>query len=221
MIGLAALLLLVPTGLVADWQMDDPPGSTVMTEPGGLVGKIGARVDPTGHAYQFPGKGNLGPDDVQRGRLVRVPEDDRLDPGTGAYSVTIRFRTGIPDKHGANLIQKGQANQTGGYWKFVVHRGWPRCHFRDNDGMAGVGFNNGLEAQRVNDREWHTVTCQRLADGRSQVVLDHTWTRTSTNTTQRIDNDRPLVIGGKIDCAADDVGCDYIRARVRWVRIER
>ena len=208
---------------VADWRMEEPVDATVMVDGvGDHDGTIGRRVELTGHAYIFPGEtrktaGSHGL--YQPGRLVQVPESDDLDPGDGAFAVTVRFMMLDDGPHKPNLIQKGQDNQPGGYWKIAVNTGWPRCHFRDADGnTAAVGFVNGLDDYKVTDGEWHTVTCQRLADGRTSVTLDGT-TRTWSSTTGTLNNTRPLVMGGKLDCASDRTGCDYINAKVRWVTI--
>ena len=212
----------VTDGTVADWRMEEATDATVMVDSAGdHDGKIGRRVTLTGHAYLFPGETpeTAGPAGAyQPGRLVQVPESDSLDPGDGAFAVTVRFLMPEVETHAPNLIQKGQDNQPVGYWKIAVNDGWPRCHFRDADDTAAVGFLNGLEEYRVDDQEWHTVTCERLDDGRTRITLDGT-VRTSHSTTQTINNARPLVMGGKLDCAADTTGCDYIEARVAWVTI--
>ncbi len=57
---------------------------------------------------------------VNTNRLVTWQDDNRLDPGTQPYAVTIRFKTGAVDP---NIIQKGQDNQTGGYCKFALKKG--------------------------------------------------------------------------------------------------
>ena len=208
---------------VADWRMEEAKDATVMVDSAGdHDGTIGRRVTLSGHAYTFPGEtrrteGAHGA--YQPGRLVRVPESDALDPRDGAFAVTIRFKMLDDGPHKPNLIQKGQSNQPGGYWKVAINTGWPRCHFRDADGnTAAVGFVHGLDDYKVTDGDWHTVTCQRLADGRTSVTLDGT-TRTWSSTTGNLNNNRPLVIGGKLDCASDRTGCDYINAKVRWVTI--
>ena len=38
---------------------------------------------------------------------------------------------------------------------------------------------------------------------------------------QRIDNSRPFLIGGKLDCATEGVGCDYFSGQIDWVRVEK
>lgn len=208
----------------AEWRMEEAVDATVMLDStSDHDGSIGRRVTLTGHAYVFPGatpatQGGAGA--YQPGRLVQVPEDNALDPMNGAYSVALRFK--MPrnrHEHTPNVIQKGQANQPGGYWKLAISHGWPRCHFRDADGnTAAVGFVHGLTEYKVNDSEWHTLTCERLADGRSRVTLDGT-VRTSRSTTGTLNNARPLVIGGKLDCASDTTGCDYANVKIRWVTV--
>ena len=36
-----------------------------------------------------------------------------------------------------------------------------------------------------------------------------------------IDNKRPFLIGGKLDCATEDVGCDYFSGQIDYVRVEK
>ena len=101
---------------------------------------------------------------VNPNRLVTWNDDTRLDPGTSPYAVTIRIKTGAVDP---NIIQKGQANQTGGYWKLALKKGWPRCHFRDAAGNTkAIGFVNEPRPEtKVADGQWHTLRCERTSTG--------------------------------------------------------
>ena len=94
-----------------------------------------------------------------------MPDNVNLDPGTQPYRVTVRFRT----SNGAdpNIIQKGQSGQTGGFWKLVLHQGWPRCHFRDSNGVTkAIGFVKGFPSYvKAGDGQWHTLICERLSNG--------------------------------------------------------
>jgi hypothetical protein len=208
--------------LEARWKMNEASNATTMIDSvGSHNGHIGLKVTPTGRIYKFPGK-PPNPDDYQPGRIVTVPESDALDPQDGAFGITIRFKTRAGGVE-SNMIQKGQANQTGGYWKFVVAHGWPRCHFRDSNNMAGIGLVGTKKRWKVNDGHWHTVRCERRSNGRTYVTLNpgtrRAITRVSPNRTDSINNSRPLVIGGKLDCAAADVGCDYMKAKINWVKV--
>lgn len=212
--------------VVADWGMNEGTQATRMIDDSGngFTGDIGSLVVTgrvragSGYAYDFRGpRGGYRPE-----QLVTVPDDSRLDPGTEPYAVTLRFRTNASDP---NIVQKGQSGQRGGYWKFVLKRGWPRCHFRDeNHNTKAIGFVKGSPAYKVDDGQWHTVRCERLANG-VRVTLNYgepnAVSRFIRGSIGRIDNRRPLSIGGKLDCARADVGCDYFVGQIDWIRIDR
>ncbi|MFC4783445.1 LamG domain-containing protein [Nocardioides sp. MAHUQ-72] len=212
--------------VVADWQMNEGSKPTAMSDSSGngLNGNIGDKVmvgiDLGGgnRAYNFPGP-SFGYDP---GRLVTVPDSSKLDPGTGAYAVTIRFKTAASEP---NIVQKGQSGQSGGYWKLVLHSGWPRCHFRDGAGHTkAIGFVDGPTSLKANDNTWHVVRCERTSTG-VRITMDpgqpDSATKFIRGTIGNIDNKRPFSIGGKVDCASADVGCDYFRGQIDWVRVER
>ncbi len=95
--------------------------------------RVGFSPAATTGDYSFPGP-HFAPYNPEK--LVLVPDDPnangaRLDPGTSPYAVTIRFRT-TADK--PNIVQKGQNNVGGGFWKLVLKSGWARCHFEDSRG---------------------------------------------------------------------------------------
>lgn len=214
-------------GVVGDWGMDEESGSTLMVDSSGngLDGTIGSDVVPHeltgdgGYAYRFKGDWRI----VNDNRLVNWPDDERLDPGTSPFAVTIRLKTGALDP---NIIQKGQANQAGGYWKFVLKKGWPRCHFRDEFGNTkAIGFvNSTLPGSKVADNQWHTLRCERTSTGVKMTINVGEPTEMSKfikGTIGTIDNSRPMSLGGKLDCNGQDVTCDYFAGAVDWVRIEK
>lgn len=224
---LAGAVALAPALAGAEtWQMDEPAGSTRMidAEGTGLDGHIGADVvrheaTPTGWGYRFRGDWWV----VNDGRLVTWPDDPRLDPGTGTYAVTIRFKTGAVDP---NIIQKGQANQTGGFWKLALKTGQPRCHFTDRSGVTkAIGFVGDARPEtKVADGQWHTLRCERTTTGVRLTIDPGTPTSLSKfirGTLGRIDNTRPMVLGGKFDCDGTRVTCDYFAGAVDWVTLER
>jgi hypothetical protein len=216
--------------VVANWQMNEARGAKTMADSTGhgFTGTIGNRVTTgvfvsSGNgAYNFPGPA-WGYDP---GRLVTIPEsgknDSRLDPGTSPYAVTVRFRT---TAHEPNIIQKGQAGQTGGYWKLVLNHGWPRCHFRDSRGVIkAIGFVDGPEEYQLNDNQWHTVRCERTATGVKVTINPGepgAKSKFIRGTLGTIDNKRPFLIGGKLDCLAEDVGCDYMKGQIDYVIVEK
>jgi hypothetical protein len=214
--------------IVANWQMDE------ITKANGLVdssdnhfnGTIGDQVmihQPTGDggwAFQFPGP-HFAPYNPEKLALV---EDvgDSLDPGpnTRSYAVTIRFKTTAPKP---NIVQKGQNNVRGGFMKLVLKNGWPRCHFEDgNQNISATGFVS-TSVPKVNDGRWHTLRCERSEDG-TRVTLDagtpNEETRVNHKVVGTIDNSRPFMIGGKLDCNREGVTCDFFAGQLDWVKIE-
>jgi hypothetical protein len=212
--------------VTASWQMNETARPTMVDSSGlGLNGVIGSNVaiaratSDGGLAYGFSGDRGVVTDE----RLVTVPDDSQLDPGTGTYAVTVRMRTAKPNN---NMLQKGQSGQTGGYWKLQMHDGWPICLFRDSAGNSrAIGFVNSSDPNtKVNDSTWHTLRCERTATG-VNMTIDYgsptAITKTINGTVGNIDNTRPLSIGGKLDCNGTTVGCDYFSGSIDWVSIER
>ena len=207
--------------LVANWQMEETSGSVMTDSSGnGFDGVIGPKVvlgeaTPEGNkAYRFKGDWWIVDDE----RLIQIPDDPRLDPGAGTFKVSLRVKTGALDP---NITQKGQANTVGGYWKFVVKKGWPRCHFRDaNHKTLAIGFVNSTNPDtKVSDGEWHTISCARTATG-VQVTIDDL-SKFKRGSIGPIDNDFPMVIGGKLACDYVTVTCDYYAGAIDWVTVER
>jgi hypothetical protein len=230
-LGLAVALAAAPAaafaGVIGDWQMDEVAGSTLMVDASGsgLDGSIGSDVvlhESTGDGgwgYRFRGDWWI----VNDNRLVTWNDDARLDPGTSPYAVTIRVKTGAVDP---NIIQKGQANQTGGYWKLALKQGWPRCHFRDAAGNTkAIGFVNDPRPEtRIADGQWHTLRCERTSTGVRMTINygeANAISKFIKGTVGTIDNSRPLVLGGKLDCDGTTVTCDYFAGAVDWVKIEK
>jgi hypothetical protein len=208
---------------IADWQMNETSGSVMHDASGnGLDGEIGSAVrfitTPTGRGYRFVGSGNA----YRPEHLVTVPDDDRLDPGTGPYAVTIRLKTGATEP---NIVQKGQSGQSGGFWKLVLKHGWPRCHFRDSSGSTkAIGFVNGPTSLKISDGQWHTVRCERTATG-VKITEDYGTNQAVSKfikgTIGNINNKRPFSIGGKLDCKSAGVGCDYFPGQIDWITVEK
>jgi Laminin G domain len=202
---------------VAIWPMNEMPGAPLMLDSTGhhLNGRIGGEVrthvtigGATG--YRFPW---LAPDTPppHREHLVVVPGDDRLNPGTRDYAVTVRLRTTY---RFGNIIQKGQATVPGGYFKFQIPNGILQCLFRGSAGSLMVSSPRAL-----NDGGWHTVRCARTGN-RVTLIVDGRLVARRTGATGRIANSWPLTIGGKISCDQVDVTCDYYPGYLDRVEID-
>ena len=135
-----------------------------------------------------------------------------LNPGTGAFAVTIRLRTGAGDQ---NIIQKGQATTSGGMWKIDMVKGHVKCTFKGSRGRVGVG-----SRKTVSDSVWHTVRCVRRTTGVS-IRVDGGTSRTTAGRTGRIANSSRLSIGGKASCDPPRVQCDYYIGLLDRVVVQR
>jgi hypothetical protein len=101
----------------------------------------------TGYRFTFI-RPNQPPANPQR--LVQVPHNARLNPGTGDFAVEVRLRT----THSfGNVIQKGQSGSAGGYFKLQQPNGKISCLFRGSAGSSTASSGT----TRVNDGQWHTV----------------------------------------------------------------
>jgi hypothetical protein len=212
--------------VVADWQMNEGKGASVLIDSendyNGTIGnKVTTGVDlgggATGHFYPGPEWG------YDPGRLSTIPDawggsTSDLDPGTQPYAVTVRFKT---TAHHPNIVQKGQSGMSGGFWKFVLKNGWPRCHFRDGNGRTkAIGFVKMGSEYKADDGDWHVIRCERLANG-VKVSMDGWASKFISGSIGSVDNKRPFLIGGKLDCASADVGCDYVRGQIDYVKLEK
>jgi hypothetical protein len=224
----ASTLAAYSAAVMGDWPMNESGRPTMTDVSGnGLDGYIGTSVGtnwPTGdggRGYHFSGQLNV----QNRERLVLVDDNPMLDPGTGTYSVVVRFRT---TGSRPNILQKGQSEDSGGYWKLVIHTGWPRCHYRDlNHNTKAIGFDKSPDPNaKVNDGDWHVVRCERNSDSVCVYLDEGTPTamkRCIKGSIGQIDNKWPLSIGGKMRCDPLNASttCDYFNGDIDWVRIER
>jgi hypothetical protein len=208
---------LVATRATASWQMNEPGHAGVMHDSGrhGVDGSIGSAVS-TGvthagaTAYRFsyvaPGQTPAEPE-----RLV-VVNDRVLNPGTRSFTVTIRYRT---HHVGGNMVQKGQAQTSGGYFKLEApdQAGNMRCEFEGSRGTVSVSSGEAL-----NDGRWHTVRCRRTSAALTMTV-DGVITDRQFGRTGKISNALPLTIAGKPNCDTTST-CDYFAGDIDYVTIQ-
>jgi hypothetical protein len=209
------------TEILADWRMDEPPGAAVMVDASGngLDGTVGSAVrtgvvveDATVYRWPYT-KPNQPPPKPER--LVQV-DDDRLNPGKLEFAITIRFRT----THSfGNIIQKGQSGSSGGYFKMQIPKGKLVCVFRGIVDGELVSKSVSSGDILLNDGAWHVVRCERTESGLT-LTIDGSKTRRAWGWTGSISNDRPLTIGGKLDCDQVTITCDYFSGDIDYVRIE-
>jgi hypothetical protein len=157
----------------------------------------------------FPSAGAWTPD---TNRLILHDDNDALDPGDSTYRVAIAIRTRTT---GTNILQKGQSNTVGGFWKIEIHNGQASCLFRgSHDENSGVG-----SGKRVDDGIWHKIVCTRFPD-HTVMTVDGVVTATHWTASGTVSNIKPLSIGGKAECGGS-VGCDYFIGDIDYVRISK
>ncbi len=146
--------------VLAYWDMNEPPGAITMLDSStnainGVIGsavQTGVAVDGE-TAYRWSNVIPTAPP-AKPERLVQV-NNAALNPGTRDYAVTIRYET---TKKFGNIIQKGQAHVSGGYFKLEQPGGFPNCFFT---GPKGAGAVKSTVA--TNDGHWHVIRCERTA----------------------------------------------------------
>jgi hypothetical protein len=200
----------------ARWEMNEPAGAITMVDSGGagLNGVVGTEVR-TGVAvsgavvYRFPWVSGLGTA-YRPQRLVTVADNPYLDVTGASYQVSLRLKT---KQTYVNVIQKGQSGNSGGYWKIELDNGYPNCLFRGPNGSLTV-----TSSVRVSDNAWHTVSCNHSTQG-LQVVVDGVAGNLRAGSTGQINNNRPVAIGGKVNCDGVTAKCDYLSGDVDRVEI--
>jgi hypothetical protein len=199
---------------VLDLELNDAPGSSVARDSSGLGhnGRIGSLVSMTGQWAHF----GYHPDTVDLGNapLIVIPDaaDGSLDPGSGAFSVAIRYRS----TYGENLFQKGQATTSGGQFKIEFHAGKITCGLKTSGGNAVVNTGD----VPVENGVWHTIRCDRTADSLA-IYVDGVRKGRSTKHTGNLDNKFPWTLGGKSVCNGQPVTCDYFSGDIDYVRVTK
>lgn len=202
------------------WQMNEPSGATVMTDSSGngLNGVIDQDGLDTGYVvngatgYHWARRSPTAPPPAPE-RVILVPDNSRLDPGTGTFTVEIRYRT---SERFGNIIQKGQAHSVGGQWKIQNPKGIPSCLFKD-----GSGNRVSTAAKTpLNDNTWHVLTCVRTQSSVTMYV-DGVFRNRKNGYSGVIDNKKPVAIGGKSECDQVTVTCDYYTGEIDYVKLTR
>ena len=201
-------------------MMDEVVGASVMS-------------DASGHGHH----GTIGPDVVtdvadqgatsyrwlytpptssyQPGRIINVPHASAFNPGSGDYSITMRYRTNVPF---GNIIQKGQGGAAGGYWKIENPGGHLTCVFRGVKSSGGWNRKEVVSSIPLNDGQYHTITCERVGTT-LRLIVDGVLDDTAGNSTGSISNNQPISIGGKTNCDNVSISCDYFSGWIDEISI--
>jgi hypothetical protein len=209
------------SSVVLDLQLDERPGATVAADASGMGhdGAIGTHVTmKTEAGVSFADFDRHPPDEgVAYGadHLILVPDapDASLDPGDDTFTVEMRFRT--KEKFG-NILQKGQATTKGGQVKLQIPKGKLSCMYKSPTGRSTATSG----ALLLNDNLWHTIVCTRTS-GAVTLSVDGVQVGRNTNPTGKIDNVKPWTLGGKLECDAVTVTCDYFPGELDYVRLSK
>jgi hypothetical protein len=205
--------------VLANWQMNEGPGATTMVDSSGHVnGSIGSAVK-TGvvfqgaTGYQWPFTSPTKPP-AQPQRIIQA-NSATLNPNSGNYSVTLRYRT---TQHFGNIIQKGQAGAKGGYFKIENPNGRLNCVFRGTN-SSGAFQRKAVQAPTTqSDGNWHIATCARTGSTLTLTIDGHV-VATATGSSGNINNPNPITIGGKLNCDQVNTTCDYFTGGIDYITI--
>jgi hypothetical protein len=215
--SLAAMAVGVMT---ADYEMNEPVGSNVMTDSSGngLDGVIQSSPEITtgfvfdgATGYHWVRRAPNQPPAVPE-RIIQVADNPNLEPGAagGTFTIELRYRT---KENFGNITQKGQATSRGGQWKIQNPQGMPSCLFKGSITRVATRVKAPL-----NDNLWHVLTCVHTST-RVTVLVDGVEVNHKNGSTGTIDNSIPMTVGGKINCDQINVTCDYFSGDIDYIRI--
>src|SRR3954451_6010247 len=188
----------------AVWLMDEPSGTKMADSSG--KGNVGTayHVTMTGASgYKF--------DPASRSKVV-VPDSATLDPGTSAFSYSVKVQSSQVPASGTDydVLRKGIGSTTGGEYKIEIIRGNAQgrafCVVKDSRGHGAsiTGTTN------VTDGHVHTLTCTKTASGLTlQVDALKPRTKTVSSGLGSISNGAALVIGAKTPTVTGAAGDWY------------
>ncbi len=223
--------------VVADWELNEAPGATVMADSSGnahdgAISPDAAAAGLTMNAWPKPKVGEIVGSAYQWSlrcpaclpaalpRVVQVPDSPDLDIPDPAVPYTIEFRFNTHKGYG-NMMQKGQGTTVGGQIKIENPNGFTSCVFLG----AGGAYVSVRGTTPLNDGVWHTLRCIHTATyvSQEQLQADGTWLQVGRKNvrTGAIDNTKPFVIGGKPSCNQITVTCDYYSGYMDYVKIIR
>jgi hypothetical protein len=181
--------------VIADWQMNEPAGASVMTDSAGNHdGTIGSGITTGGGVYRFSGTGE-----------VSVPDAPDLDPGLRSFEIIARVAVAPKNRSDYSVVQKGLYHQ-GGQWKMQVTWNVAICTFGELI-VNGPLLTGGL---------FHTVECVRNPTN-IQVVVDGR-TVTKQGTVGNLTNSFPVTVGGKPPNHQDSH--DYFVGQMDYVTLQ-
>jgi hypothetical protein len=203
--------------VVLDLELNEPRGARVASDTSGMRhnGSIGSHVTMTGSYADWDRHAPNAGVFYGAAHLITIPDaaDGSLDPGSGNFTIEMRFRT--TDSFG-NILQKGQSATAGGQVKLQAPKGKVSCMFRTPQGTATTGSG----ATPLNDGRWHTIRCVRTPTSVTMYV-DGVRTGRKNGSTGNLSNNKPWTIGGKLDCDAVKVTCDLFPGDIDYLTLTK
>ena len=201
-----------------NYEMNEPAGSSVMHDTGdlGLTGQWAPRSRPAttfdgAMGFRFPRLVPNQPPAHPRAPGT-VPDNAALDPGTGSWSIEIRYKT---TNGFGNIIQKGQSHTVGGQFKMQLPGGRPQCYSRARSAATVRA------GRRRSTTACGTRCCASRTSDSVTLYVDGIKRGKKVGPMGNIDNDFPLTIGGKPACDQIKVTCDYFGGVIDYVRITK
>ena len=205
---------------LANWQMNEGSGASVMVDSSGHVnGTIGSAV-VTGFTfngatgYHWPFTSPTAPP-AKPERIVQA-NSSTLNPNSGNYTVTLRYRT---TKHFGNIVQNGQAGSSGGYFKIENPNGKLTCVYRGTNSSGKFLRKEVVSPTVLSDGAWHVARCARTSTGVT-LTIDGKVVDTASGSSGNITNTRPISIAGKLNCDQVQTTCDYFTGDIDYITIQ-
>jgi len=204
---------------LANWQMNEGSGATVMVDSSGHVnGTIGSAVQTNfkfggATAYHWVFTSPTAPP-AKPERIVQA-NSSTLNPNSGNYTVELRYRT---TKHFGNIVQKGQAGSSGGYFKIENPNGNLTCVFRGTSSSGSFLRRQVVSPGVLSDGQWHVARCARTATALT-LTIDGSVVATAHGSSGNITNNRPISIAGKLNCDQITTTCDYFTGDIDYITI--
>ena len=127
----------------------------------------------------------------------------------------LRYRT---TKHFGNIVQKGQAGSSGGYFKIENPNGNLTCVFRGTNSSGSFVRKEVVSPTVLSDGAWHVARCARTSTGLT-LTIDGKVVDTASGSSGNITNTRPISIAGKINCDQVTTTCDYFTGDIDYITL--
>ena len=189
----------------ADWEMNDPPSSSTVSDsgPNHLDGTIKGGVTPDGNTLTFDGKSGQ----VTVKGATKVP--------IGSKPVTVSARLKFADVPGTDVGDYDIVRATpGGTFRLEVVARKNRtiaqalCFFNGSSAKANL-----VAGPDLADNEWHTVVCKKTDNAVTLTVDGNQVGSTSVKIGNITVSKEPLYIGSK-------PGGDWFKGQLDWARID-